>query len=232
MGERHTKAVKGLEKIAKEVYDDFTSDAITMLMRTRDAGGLAAAKPLAHVPDTVWHYSSGTSNIVARALRRAIGDDDAYWRLPYERLFGPLGMASAVIETDPSGSFVGSSYSHASARDWARFGQLYLQDGVWAGERILPEGWVKYSTTPAPKAPKGEYGAYWWLNAGNPVGSTNRYYPSLPSDLYWAWGYEGQNVIVIPSRDLVLVHLGKSLPPSLTWSPENFVAGILGAIKR
>jgi CubicO group peptidase (beta-lactamase class C family) len=101
-------------------------------------------------------------------------------------------------------------------------------------ERILPEGWVKYTTTPTPKAPKGEYGAYWWLNAGNPLGSANRLYPSLPADVYLARGYEGQNVVVIPSRDLVVVHLGACGPPSGegAWEPEEFVADILKAIKQ
>jgi hypothetical protein len=91
---------------------------------------------------------------------------------------------------------------------------------------------IKYTTTPTPKAPKGEYGAYWWLNAGSPEDNTNRLFPSLPTDLYLAWGYEGQNVLVIPSRDLVLAHLGASEPPSEIWNPEVFVAGVLDAIKQ
>jgi CubicO group peptidase (beta-lactamase class C family) len=117
-------------------------------------------------------------------------------------------MNRALIEPDASGTFVASSYSFASARDWARFGLLYLNDGVWNGERILPEGWVKYSATPALTAERGKYGAHWWLNAGD--NSNRRLYPHLPSDAFWADGFEEQTVMVIPSKHLVIVRLGVS----------------------
>lgn len=216
-----------------EVYTDILSDTPWMLFGTPDSAGFTAAKPLGVEPDSRWRYISGSSNLVCRIIRDAIGGPLArYFAFPRRALFEKIGMQSAVIEPDATGTFVGSSFSYAKARDWARFGLLYLNDGLWEGERILPKGWVEYSTTPTPRAPKGEYGAYWWLNAGNPLGSDNRFFKSLPSDLYLAWGYEGQNVIVIPSRDLVLVHLGKSVPPALTWDPEEFVAGVLAAIKQ
>jgi len=205
----------------EEVYDDFASDAVTMLMRARDAGGLAAAMPLAAEPDTVWAYSSGTSNIIARALRQAIGNDADYWRFPYERLYEPIGMTSAVLETDPSGSFVGSSYSYATARDWARFGLLYLNDGVWDGERILPEGWVDYGVTPTPGAPRREYGAHWWLNAG-------RRFVGIPADEYRASGFDGQYVMVIPSRRTVIVRLGQT--PGDGFDEVAFERAVLAAL--
>jgi hypothetical protein len=192
-----------------------------MLMRARDAGGLAAAMPLGTEPDTVWAYSSGTTNIIARALRQAIGDDEVYWRLPYERLYGPIGMTSALIETDPSGSFVGSSYSYATARDWARFGLLYLNDGVWNGERILPEDWVSYGVRPTPLAPRGEYGAHWWLNAGER-------FAGVPADEYRASGYEGQYVMVIPSRRTVIVRLGHT--PGNGFDEVAFERAVLAAL--
>ncbi len=214
-----------------EVYTDLLSDTPYMLFGTPDTAGFTASKPLEVDPDTRWRYISGSPNLVCRIIRDAIGGSLAhYFAFPRRALFDKIGMRSAVIEPDATGTFVGSSFSYATARDWARFGLLYLQDGVWAGERILPEGWVKYTTTPTPKAPKGEYGAYWWLNSGSPEDRTNRLFPSLPTDLYLAWGYEGQNVLVIPSRDLVLVHLGASVPPSETWNPEVFVGGVLDAI--
>jgi CubicO group peptidase (beta-lactamase class C family) len=218
-----------------EVYTDLLSDTPYMLFGTPDTAGFTAAKPLEVDPDSRWRYISGSPNLVCRIMREAIGGSLAhYFALPRRALFDKIGMRSAVLEPDATGIFVGSSFSYATARDWARFGLLYLQDGVWAGERIFPEGWVKYTTTPAPKALKGEYGAYWWLNAGNPVGSANRLYPSVPSDLYLARGYEGQNVIVIPSRQLVLVHLGACVPPSGpgAWHPEEFIADVLKAIKE
>lgn len=204
-----------------EVYTDLLSDTPFMLFGMPDTAGFTAAKPLEVEPDTRWRYISGSTNLVCRIMRDAVSGSLAhYFAFPRRALFDKIGMRSAVIEPDAVGTFVGSSFSYASARDWARFGLLYLQDGIWAGERILPEGWVKYTTTPTPKAPKGEYGAYWWLNAGNPMGSANRRFPKLPTDIYWASGYEGQNVIVIPSSNLVLVHLGASFPPTGSWNPR------------
>jgi CubicO group peptidase (beta-lactamase class C family) len=217
-----------------EVYTDFLSDTPFMLFGWHDAAGFTATKPLEVEPDSRWRYISGSPNLVCRIMRDAIGGSLAhYFAFPRRALFDKIGMRSGVIEPDAVGTFVGSSFSYATARDWARFGLLYLQDGIWEGERILPDGWVKYTTTPTLKAPKGEYGAYWWLNAGNPAGSPNRLYPSSPTDLYLARGYEGQNVIVIPSRELVLVHLGACNPPAGpgAWEPEEFIAAVLGAIK-
>jgi CubicO group peptidase (beta-lactamase class C family) len=217
-----------------EVYTDLLSDTPYMLFGTPDTAGFTAAKPLEVEPDSRWRYISGSPNLVCRIMREAIDGSLAhYFAFPRRALFDKIGMQSAVIEPDATGTFVGSSFSYATARDWARFGLLYLQDGVWFGERILPQGWVKYTVTPTPKAPKGEYGAYWWLNAGNPVGSKNRLYPSVPSDLYLARGYEGQNVIVIPSSQLVLVHLGACVPPSGpgAWHPEEFISDVLKATK-
>jgi len=218
-----------------EDYVDMLSDTPFMLFGTPDTAAFTAAKPLEVVPDSRWRYISGSPNLVCRIMRGAIGGSLAqYFTFPRRALFDKIGMRSAVLEPDASGTFVGSSFSYATARDWARFGLLYLRDGVWMNERILPEGWVKYTTTPTPKAPKGEYGAYWWLNAGNPAGSANRLYPSLPPDLYLARGYEGQDTVVIPSRDLVVVHLGACSPPAGegAWNPEEFVADILKAIPR
>jgi CubicO group peptidase (beta-lactamase class C family) len=183
--------------------------ATRMLFNARDAAAAAADTPLAHEPGTHWYYSSGTTNIISAAVRSTFaGDDDAYYRYPYDRLFDRIGMRSAVLEPDAAGTFVGSSFMYASARDWARFGMLFLQDGVWDGERVLPEGWVEYSTTPAPAASRGRYGAHWWLNAGEAGDPSRRPWPDLPADIYWASGYQGQHVVVVPSLDLVIVRLG------------------------
>jgi CubicO group peptidase (beta-lactamase class C family) len=173
----------------------------------RDNKGLyAAGTNLQHTPGTVWQYSSGTTNILSRIIRMKTGDS-LYHRYPYEKLFYRLGMYSMLLEPDASGTFVGSSYGYASARDWARFGLLYLNDGYWGNERILPEGWVEYTTTPAAPAPQGEYGAQWWLNRGK---DGQRKYPLLPDDTFWADGFEEQYVMVIPSRNIVIVRLGVS----------------------
>ena len=128
----------------------------------------------------------------------------------YEKLFHKIGMYHTLIELDASGTFVGSSYGYASARDWARFGLLYLNDGIWNGERILPEGWVRYTATPATSAPIGQYGAHFWLNAGAANDVENSYHPGIPHDEFGAEGFEGQFIYIIPSKKLVIVRLGIS----------------------
>jgi CubicO group peptidase (beta-lactamase class C family) len=180
-----------------------------MFMHSDDKGGYAASQKLKYPIGTHWEYSSGTSNILSKIIRQAVGDDD-YPRYAYENFFYKVGMHHTLVEPDASGTFVGSSYGYASARDWARFGLLFLNDGVVNGERILPEGWAAYSSTPAPAAPKGEYGAQFWLNAGEKGNPQNCYHPGLPNDEYGAEGFEQQNVFIIPSKKLVLVRLGVS----------------------
>lgn len=192
-----------------ESYFSPTADFHQMFIKSDDKGGYALSKELAHEPGTVFQYSSGSTNIISKIIRQTVGDT-AYHRFPYEKLFYRIGMNHAIMEPDASGTFVASSYSYASARDWARFGLLYLNDGVWNGERLLPEGWVRYSVTPAPAAELGRYGAHWWLNAGDPGNSNNRKYPELPADAFWADGFEEQYVMVIPSKKLVIVRLGVS----------------------
>jgi CubicO group peptidase (beta-lactamase class C family) len=189
------------------------NDVSRMLFTRRDLGAFAARFPLAAPPDTRWSYSSGTSNLVARIVRDAFrGDLAAMVRYANERLFDAAGMHSALFEPDASGSFVGSSFVFMTARDWARFGELFRRDGVWRGNRILPEGWVRYATTPTPPAPMRRYGAHWWLNAGNPGDPDDRAWPSIPSDVYAARGHSGQWVAVVPSARLVVVRLGLSVP--------------------
>jgi CubicO group peptidase (beta-lactamase class C family) len=201
-----------------------------MFYDSYDFAAYAAAKPLEAEPGARWHYSSGTANIVARIVRRAAETQDRnYFVFLYRELFDKIGMHSAVFEPDPSGTFVGSSYVFATARDWARFGLLYLQDGVWFGERVLPEGWVAYTTTPTPKAPLGEYGALFWLNAGSGKNRDQCKWPRVPRDAYYASGFQEQKVIVIPSRNVVLVRLGNTTVRS-AWSDEDFVTNVLAAL--
>jgi CubicO group peptidase (beta-lactamase class C family) len=213
----------------EEYEDNLKSDVNTMLFTKYSAAGYAAAKPLAFSPGTKWSYSSGTTNIIARIAREASGLSQAEWfRFPRRELFDRIGMHSAVIEPDPSGDFVGSSYMYATARDWARFGLLYLNDGLWQGERILPEDWVKYSTTPTPLAPPGEaYGAQFWLNAANP----QQWLGFLPADMYLASGHEGQTVMVIPSYKMVVVRLGLTRGPTAE-AYLGFVADVLKALPQ
>jgi CubicO group peptidase (beta-lactamase class C family) len=179
------------------------SGATNMLFKDASMAATAAAVDLAYPPDSVWYYSSGTTNIISEIVRNAVGDE-AYWAYPYHELFHKIGISTATFEPDASGTFVGSSYLWMSPRDYARFGLLYLNDGVWEGERILPEGWVDYSSAPTPSEPMGIYGAQFWRNGKD--GHKN--FPDVPQDAYLANGYEGQRIMIIPSMDLVVVRLG------------------------
>ncbi len=174
--------------------------------------------------------SGSHTNIINRIVRDQVGGTLAeVYNFSRQRLFNKLSMHSFLIEPDPSGSFVGSSYGFGTARDWARFGLFTKNDGVWDGERILPEGWMKYSTTPTPMAPKGEFGAQYWLNAGIKSDPTQNVFPSLPNDLYYMGGFNGQIVAVIPSRDVVVVRLGVTLDDS--FNREDFIKQVLECIE-
>ncbi|MCC6641940.1 MAG: serine hydrolase [Deltaproteobacteria bacterium] len=209
------------------------NDVSRMLFTMPDTGAFAARSPLVATPDTVWYYSSGTSNIVARILRELAGNDLATLvRHANERLFDAAAMTSAMFEPDVSGTFIGSSFAFMTARDWARFGELHREDGVWNGRRILPEGWVRYVTTPTPAAPEGQYGAHWWLNAGEPKDPARRPWPDLPTDTYAARGHSGQYVVVVPSAKLVVVRLGLSEPDNGDDGAARLVAEILAALSR
>ncbi len=216
-------------RFVEEYEDNPASDVNIMLFLKPDAAAYAASMPAEAPPDEKWSYSSGTTNIISRIIRHTLGSQADYIAFPRQALFNRIGMRSAVMEMDASGTYIGSSFMYATARDWARFGLLYLQDGIWEGERILPEGWVKYSTTPMPRAPKGQYGAHFWLNRGDPENPGNRPFPRLPQDLFLAWGYQEQQTIIIPSRRLVLVRLG--MTHQGLWGLESFVGDVFKAIR-
>ena len=191
-----------------EIYGP-SSDVTHMLSNEADTGGFAASKPLTFDPDTHYYYSSGTSNILAGVLRRTLGGEtQALYDYTRQSLFEPLGVTTATMEVDASGTPIGSSYMYASARDWARLGLFSMQDGVWQGERLLPEGWMEYSTTPTPTDRNNQYGAHFWLNRppSDPDGWQS--WPRLPEDTFYMSGYQGQTVLMIPSRGLVVVRLG------------------------
>lgn len=211
-----------------ETYVDPFADAPAMLFGARGAGAYAAGLPLEHDVDTVFAYSSGTSNILAAVLAERLGGPGALLDLADDALFTPLGMVGAVWEVDASGVPVASSFVHATARGWSRFGQLHVDDGTWRGERLLPEGWVTRVTTPTPTSPRGRYGAHWWLNAGPPGRPDERMFPSIPPDAFSAQGYAGQYLVVVPSRAAVIVRLGVDTGPR--FGLDAFVAAVLGAL--
>jgi CubicO group peptidase (beta-lactamase class C family) len=193
------RMLDGLDFFEDYVPGGRRSDVLEMLYQSGkdDVSAYAAARPLAHPPGTFWSYSSGTSNIVASVVGRAVaGGRDGMLAFMRDVLLEPIGMRSAKPRFDAAGTFIGSSYCFATARDFARFGLLYLRDGVWDGRRLLPEGWVDHARTPTP-ASSGWYGAHWWLALDG-------------SGRFSANGYEGQYIIVDPCRDLILVRLGVS----------------------
>ncbi len=191
-----------------EDYADPVSDVNTMLWQARSTAAAAVQPKLAHEPGSHWSYSSGTSNILQHALHRSLDASGAsYHRFAHDALFTHLGMASAVLEPDAAGDFVGSSFMYATARDWAKLGQLYLQDGVWKGKRLLPAGWRDFVRAPA-SASDGQYGAQFWLNFDGE--DRKRYIKGLPEDIYYMAGHEGQYVLIIPDANAVIVRFGRT----------------------
>ncbi|MQA31922.1 MAG: serine hydrolase [Luteitalea sp.] len=207
-----------------EAYSDLSSDVIEMLFNRPDTATYAADQPLSVAPGTAWSYSSGTTNILSGLIRRAVGEAD-YLGWPRRVLFDPIGMNSAFIEPDASGTYVGSSFMLATVRDWARFGQLYLQDGLWDGQRIVPEEWVRFCTSPTPQSPGGIYGAHWWLKLKPELGGETAAAARIPPDAFFAVGHEGQTLTVVPSLRLVVVRLGLSIYLD-AWNHAAFLADV------
>ncbi|WP_374562563.1 serine hydrolase domain-containing protein [Ideonella sp.] len=179
-----------------------------------DMAAFAEQAKLKAAPGTRWFYSSAGVHLLARIVRdKAGGSGEAVQQFAFNELFGPLGMQHVTMETDATGTPIGAHYMLASARDWARFGSLYLNDGVAGGQRLLPEGWVKMSTAPTLET---DYGAGWWPNRTlNPNGVRISKFdmplmPQLPADAFYALGNLGQYLAVIPSERLVIVRLGRS----------------------
>ncbi|RYF70486.1 MAG: class C beta-lactamase-related serine hydrolase [Cytophagaceae bacterium] len=196
-------------------------DATYMLFRAKGAGAYALTSKATAAPNEVWSYSSGTTNILQEVMRRQFASLAEYRAFPHQRLFQKIGMTSAVLEPDASGTYVGSSFMYATARDWATFGQLYLQDGVWQGERLLPEGWVKYSSTETPHS-GGLYAAQFWIDHAD---------KTFPQDAFMALGFEGQSVTIIPSKQLVIVRLGCT-PNEDDFNRSAFVKSVLATVSN
>lgn len=214
----------GLE-FREEYEENPDTDAGYMYFTTHDMAGFAANKKLEAPPGTKFNYSSGTTLLLSKIIRETVGGSfQDYLSFPRRELFDKLGMTSAVIETDPSGTMVGAGFMYATARDWARFGLLYQNGGIWQGERVLPEGWVDYTRTPS--ATSEEYGAQFWLNNGG----DDRWMPNCPEDIYSAWGHEGQFVTIAPSRKTIIVRLGQTFDETKNWDHDYFVSGILKAM--
>lgn len=185
----------------EDYVDDTVSDVIEMLFGAgaKDVATFAANRGLYAPPGTRFNYSSGTTNIVSGIVARLVGPGAPYERFIHERLFDAIDMRTASATFDDAGTWIASSYVHCIAQDFARFGYLYLRDGVWNGARVLPEGWVDHARRVRSYDSETSvyYGAHWWC-MGDEYGT------------FRCAGYEGQSIWCVPALDLVVVRLGKT----------------------
>ncbi|RWM14169.1 MAG: class C beta-lactamase-related serine hydrolase [Mesorhizobium sp.] len=208
-----------------EDYGD-VADVTRMLYLEPDMAGFAEAQPLAGEVGKVFSYSSGTAVMLSRLWQDAIGDKTKALAWPRTALFEPLGMHSAVLETDEKGTFVGSSYLYATAHDWARFGQFLLQGGTWNGNQILPTGFVDWMREPAPASKVYGRGQLWIEGPGDEERPGAGAAAGLPKDTYWMEGHDGQTVAIVPSEQLVVVRLGLT-PAKLGYRPQAMVGALV-----
>lgn len=194
------------------------SNVIAMLYTEgfKDMASFTASRPSKYIPGEKFYYSSGETNLMMGMLKKSMGIND-YSNYPWTQLFDPLQIKTATWERDQSGTFVGSSYLHMSPEDLAKFGYLYLKDGIYNKKQVIPKKWVKYSTelsqgllkkTPKEKERVETYGAQWWLNKNLPNHTDTKPYPGFPTDAFMALGHHGQILAVVPSKDLVIVRNG------------------------
>ena len=186
----------------EDYVDGDRSDVINMLWGDgqADVARFAADRPLVAPPGERFNYSSGTTNVISGIVARLLGPGEPYETFLQESLFDAIDMTSAHATFDDAGTFIASSFVYATARDFARFGTLYLRDGVWDGRQVLPPGWVDTARMQQATDPENGqgYGWQWWVRPDDPAGT------------FWAQGYEGQSIVVCPAADLVLVRLGKT----------------------
>lgn len=207
-----------------EAYGAVT-DVTRMLFLNPDMAAMVADAPQAFPPGEHFAYSTGTALLLSRIWMNRFADQNAALAYPHDALFSPLGMSSAVLEADEHGTFVAGSYLYATGRDWARFGEFLRRDGVWHGQRLLPEGFVGAMRTPT-KASGGVYTQVQaWLSA--PGGPSSRF--GLPDDTFWMLGHDGQSVAIVPSAGLVVVRLGLT-PGWLDFRPQLLLKKIVEAV--
>lgn len=213
----------GLEYFEEHPANIILSDSISINYTAEGYTDMAekmSRKDFVAWPGTKFNYSSGECNLAMGALKKAIGRQDVYDRFPWFSLFNVIGMNSTTFEQDASGTFVGGSFGWSTAQDIAKLGYLYLNDGVWEGQRLFPRDWVRWSLTTAPslnqtnliqseqlRLNQEDYGAYWWLNKKLPM-NQERPFPAAPEDTFLAMGYKGQTLAVIPSKKTIIVRLG------------------------
>jgi CubicO group peptidase (beta-lactamase class C family) len=212
---RHAITIEQLMRMTSgldlEESDSGVDPVSRMLFLEPDMAAFAARAPLKAPPGTTWEYTSGNTLLLSSIVRDAVGghaSDVVAWAR--REILAPLGMHHTTIEFDSAGTPIGSTRVLASARDWARLGQLYLDDGVAAGRRILPPGWVSFSAAPTLET---DYGAGFWVNAGAAPNARARVRAGMPADTFYGSGLFGQRLVVIPSQRLVIARLGPTMDP-------------------
>jgi CubicO group peptidase (beta-lactamase class C family) len=220
---RHAISIDNLLRMNSglDIGDSLTASATTafdpsayMVFGVRDMAAFAERAPLKAPPGTSWNYTNGNTILLSRIIRDSTGGDAAsVLAFARHELFDKLGMRHVTLEFDATGTPIGSSHMLASARDWARFGQLYLQDGVVGSQRLLPRGWVDYSAASTPGSEHFGYGAGFWTNRGDGEGQQYRVAHGIPADAFMARGAYGQYVIIVPSQRLVVARFGSAFTP-------------------
>lgn len=224
--ERKNISVKNIIQMSSGLdwYENYftISDATVMLMQQDDMLSSVLDNKLEFAPGEHWNYSSGDANLLSGIIRNRMNNDDDYHKFIYTKLLYPIGLLHTKVESDASSLFVASSYSYGSTRDWARFGLLFLNNGVFAGDTIISKEWVDFLKTPAP-ASNGEYAGTFWLKENNP----ERALVDVPNDVFFADGFLGQRIYIIPSKKLVAVRMGYSLN---NFDVNNFLSEIIKAL--
>ncbi len=184
-----------------------SSNATIMLFKKADMGAYTAQQSLREKPGSRFYYSSGNSNILSRIVRQTVGNNN-YHSFIYDSFLYKLGMYHTVIEPDAGGTMVGSSYCYATSQDWARFGLLYYNNGIVNGEHLFTDDWVNKTATPSTADSLKQYGYQFWLNGFDEKMPSKRKFSAAPADMFYADGYAGQYVFIIPSKKLIIVRLG------------------------
>ena len=207
----------GLKHIESDPPERADTNRALFADRSGDIVAHAVSAPLESKPGTKFQYSTLTTHILADIVVRTLAPEAkspaerraAMRRFIIERLSGPAGMPSLLCEYDPKGTLLGGSLCHASARDWANFGQMYLDNGVVAGRQVVSPDWLRFVRTPVATNPG--YGGQFWLNRPQVKGQEPALFPEMgPPDAYAAIGHLGQYIIIVPSKRLVVVRLGKT----------------------
>jgi len=231
----------------KEGYESspFASHVIKMLYldKQKDMATFISERSVTQSPGRIFHYSSGETNLLLGALKKAVANEQVYNEFPWEELFTPLGIKEATWEQDGSGTFVGSSYLYLRPRDTARFARLYLNKGSWQGKQIIAQSFVQNSLTPTlascqtlpedPNLPLS-YGWLWWLNGNCPAGAkskkTRKAFKELPSTLAMGLGHHGQTLAIFPSLNAIAIRTGADKKQS--FDREGWLNAVYKVLKK